>query len=50
MSFIETVAQKINLVFNVNISSTIKYSKLAFDLIQKIKKCKNYSKGATLAD
>lgn len=42
------VALEINLVFDVNISSNIKYSnKLVFDLVQKYE---DYYKGSTLAD
>lgn len=47
MSATDTITLKINLVFNVNISSNIKCSKLVFDLMQKYK---NYNKGSTLVD
>lgn len=36
MSSTDAMTSKINLVFNVTISSIIKYSKLVFDLMQKV--------------
>lgn len=40
----DTFAPKINLLFIVNISSSMKYSKLVFGFIQKYKKCKKFKK------
>jgi len=50
MSSTDTVALKINLVFNVNISSNMKYLNLVFSLIEEYKNCKSYNKRSTLAD